>query len=149
MTPLNRFVAPAVAVAIIATTALPSFSQSLVIAEFMASNQSSIRDEDGDYEDWIELLNQSTVAVNLEGWFLTDNATNLNKWAFPDLTLNPNERLLVFASAKDRQDPDSTLHTNFKLASEGEYLAIVRPDGLTVEQHFSPSFPLQSEGDFR
>ena len=48
MTPLNRFVAPAVAVAIIATTALPSFSQSLVIAEFMASNQSSIRDEDGD-----------------------------------------------------------------------------------------------------
>jgi hypothetical protein len=145
MRPLTRFVAPAVVVAIIATAALPSFSQSLVIAEFMASNQSSIRDEDGDYEDWIELLNQGTVAVNLEGWFLTDNATNLNKWAFPDLTLNPNERLLVFASAKDRQDPDSTLHTNFKLASEGEYLAIVRPDGLTVEQHFSPSFPLQAQ----
>ena len=79
MKPLNRFVAPAAVVAIMAAAALPSFSQSLVIAEFMASNQSSIRDEDGDHEDWIELLNQSTDTINLEGWFLTDNATNLNK----------------------------------------------------------------------
>ena len=144
MKPLNRFVAPAAVVAIMAAAALPSFSQSLVIAEFMASNQSSIRDEDGDHEDWIELLNQSTDTINLEGWFLTDNATNLKKWAFPDLTLGPAERLLVFASAKDRQDPDNTLHTNFKLASEGEYLGIIRPDGLTVEHHFSPSYPLQA-----
>ena len=145
MKPLNRFVVPAVVVAIMATAALPSFSQSLVIAEFMASNQSSIRDEDGDHEDWIELLNQSTDTVNLEGWFLTDKATNLKKWAFPDLSLRPAERLLVFASAKDRQEPDGTLHTNFRLASEGEYLAIVRPDGLTVEHHFSPSYPLQAQ----
>ena len=145
MRPINRLVAPAVVVAIVATAALPSFSQSLVIAEFMASNQSSIQDDDGDHEDWIEVLNQGTRVVNLEGWFLTDNAADLNKWAFPEVTLDPGDRLLVFASAKDRQDPNGTLHTNFKLASEGEYLAIVRPDGLTVEHHFSPSFPLQAQ----
>ena len=51
MRPINRLVAPAVVVAIVATAALPSFSQSLVIAEFMASNQSSIRDDDGDLFD--------------------------------------------------------------------------------------------------
>ena len=111
----------------------------------MASNDSVFTDDDGESPDWIEIENTATRALSTGGWFLTDNATNLNKWAFPDLTLNPNERLLVFASAKDRQDPDSTLHTNFKLASEGEYLAIVRPDGLTAEQHFSPSFPLQAQ----
>ena len=118
-------------------------AQSLVISEFMASNQETLNDEDGDSEDWIEIFNQSGAAVNLEGWFLTDDATALTKWAFPSVILNAGGQIVVFASSKDRSDPARELHTNFKLTSAGEYLALVRPDGTAVEHDYAPSFPLQ------
>ena len=118
-------------------------AQSLVISEFMASNQDTLNDEDGDSEDWIEIFNQSGAAVNLDGWFLTDDATALTKWAFPSVILNAGGQIVVFASSKDRSDPARELHTNFKLTSAGEYLALVRPDGTSVEHDFAPSFPLQ------
>ena len=138
---------PAVArtavLALLAFSAFPLHAQSLVISEFMASNQDTIEDEDGDNEDWIEISNQGDSAVNLGGWYLTDDADDLNKWAFPRIVLDPGAQLLVFASNKNRSDPARELHTNFKLTSQGEYLALVRPDGATVEHHYSPAFPLQ------
>lgn len=145
MRPLTRYpaVAASFAIAIFAILGSPLQAQSLVISEFMASNQDTLDDEDGNSEDWIEVFNQSGSAVNLEGWFLTDDAAALNKWAFPNIVLNPGEHILVFASNKNRNDPASQLHTNFKLTSQGEYLALVRPDGVTIEHHYSPEFPLQ------
>ncbi len=145
MKPIIRYSAAALYLALACTsiTSVPLHAQSLVIAEFMASNQETIDDEDGDNEDWIEVFNPGGSAVNLDGWFLTDDATTLNKWAFPGIVLNAGERLLVFASSKNRNDPARELHTNFKLTSQGEYLALVRPDGATVEHHYAPAFPLQ------
>jgi hypothetical protein len=49
------------------------YSQSLRINEFMALNQKTLADEDGDFSDWIEVYNPSETAVNLLGWALTDN----------------------------------------------------------------------------
>ena len=109
----------------------------------MASNQDTLDDEDGDSEDWIEIFNQGTTAVNLEGWFLTDDNAQRNKWAFPSLVLNPGEQIIVFASNKDRRDPASELHTNFKLSSSGEFLALVHPNGVTLEHFYGPTYPLQ------
>ena len=145
MRPITRYPGAALYLALACTTItqLPLRAQSLVIQEFMASNQDTITDEDGDNEDWIEILNRGGAAINLGGWFLTDDADFLNKWAFPGIILNPGEQLLVFASNKNRNDPASELHTNFKLTSQGEYLALVRPDGSTVEHHYAPTFPLQ------
>ncbi len=120
------------------------------ISEFMASNTRSRKpggqpmyDEERSYEDWIELLNAGTEPVNLEGWSLTDNAQNLRKWTFPAVVLPPGERLIVWASDKNRKDPATGLHTNFKLGAEGEYLALVRRDGSTVAHEFTPQFPPQ------
>jgi len=145
MRPITRYPAAALYLALACTTIthVPLRAQSLVIQEFMASNQDTINDEDGDNEDWIEILNPGGAAINLDGWFLTDDAAILNKWAFPGIILNPGDQLLVFASSKNRNDPASELHTNFKLTSQGEYLALVRPDGSTVEHHYAPTFPLQ------
>ncbi|MDB4319046.1 lamin tail domain-containing protein [bacterium] len=121
----------------------PLVAQSVIISEFMASNAETLNDEDGDSEDWLELHNQGGSPLNLSGWYLTDDATDLTKWTIPDLTLSTGELLLVFASNKDRNDPASQLHTNFKLSAGGEYLALVRPDGVTIEHDYGTAYPQQ------
>ncbi len=115
----------------------------LVISEFMAINDSTRMDQDREYSDWIEIHNPSGTAVDLDGWFLTDEAADLNKWRLPSQTLVPGAYLVVNASGKDRAVAGSELHTNFRLTGDGEYLALVRPDGLTVSHEYAPSFPPQ------
>src|SRR5207302_8236180 len=79
------------------------------------------------------------------GSYLTDNAANLTRWTFPAVTLAPGAYLVVFASGKNRADPAGRLHTDFQLSAEGEYLALVAPDGVTVVSAFAPSYPPQFE----
>ena len=113
-----------------------------IISEIQAANESTMADADGDFSDWIELFNPDTTAVDLGHWYLTDDATDLRKWQFPpDTTLPPHAYMWVFASGKNRTDPGE-LHTNFRLAASGEFLSLVRPDGVTMVQTFSP-FPEQ------
>jgi hypothetical protein len=118
-------------------------AQQIFIAEFMAANRSGQQDEDGDYSDWIEIYNAGREPASLAGWFLTDNIQNLTQWRFPDVILPGQSFMLVFASGKDRTDHPGTLHTNFRLDREGEYLGLVRPDGVTVAFEFAPRYPRQ------
>jgi len=138
---LSRFTVIAAALACLFFT-LPAGAMDVVISEFLASNTNGITDEDGDDSDWIELSNVSGSPVNLAGWHLSDAAQSLDKWAFPSVTLNPGAELVVFASGKDRALSGAELHTNFKLSSSGELLALVRPDGVTIEHQFDP-YPQQ------
>ncbi|WP_341407358.1 lamin tail domain-containing protein [Luteolibacter soli] len=117
-----------------------------VITEFMASNKATAVDEDGDFSDWIEIHNPTTAPVSLDGWYLTDTATDLKKWKFPNVTLAPGEFRLVWASGKNRRFPNQPLHANFSLSADGEYLALVQPDGTTVAQDFGAQYPAQ-KGD--
>ncbi len=112
------------------------------ISEFMASNTRSLADETGAYNDWIEIYNPSTVAVNLEGWALTDAPGNPNKWMFPATNLAGGSFMVVFASGNNRRVPGARLHTSFVLSSSGEYLALTRPDG-SIASAFRPVFPAQ------
>lgn len=113
-----------------------------VISEFMAANVATIADEDGEFSDWIEILNPEAGMVDVAGWFLTDDAAIPEKWRFPSSILPPGGRMIVFASGKDRRTPGAELHTNFRLAADGEYLALVKPDGTTATS-FVPGFPEQ------
>ena len=115
----------------------------LVISEFLASNDNGIRDEDRNRTDWIEVLNDGDEAVNLDGWFLTDNSNDLDRWRFPSIELPSNGRIVLFASGKNRSDPEGELHTNFRLKASDGYLALVQPDGVTVQYDFGPSYPPQ------
>ena len=116
---------------------------SLMINEFLAANGNGLPDEDGDSPDWIEIYNAGDSQVDLDGWSLTDDANNLQQWQFPAVALSPDEYLVVFASGKNRSTAGSQLHTNFQLASEGEYLALIEPDGATVAHEYAPEFPRQ------
>ena len=88
----------------------------LVITEFMASNDDTLLDGDGNSSDWIEVHNPTPDPVSLDGWFLSDDAKRLHKWAFPDLTIDANEYLVVFASGQSNEqyvDGEGNLHTSF------------------------------------
>ena len=76
---------------------------SVRINEVVASNATTLADDDGDYEDWIELHNTGDEAVDLSGWGLSDRFANLFKWTFPEgAVLWPDDYLVVWASGKDR-----------------------------------------------
>ena len=115
----------------------------LRINEFMAANQTVLADSDGDHSDWIEIHNAGDAAGSLAGFKLTDDANQLGKWTFPDVTIPAGGYLVVFASEKDRTGGEE-LHTNFALARDGEYLALVSPTGSIASQ-FAPKFPNQEQ----
>ncbi len=114
-----------------------------VITEFMAASSGPLRDEDGDASDWIEIYNAGPGDVDLAAWSLTDDADVLARWQFPATNLAAGRFLIVFASGKNRSVAGAPLHTNFQLDSDGEYLALVAPDGVTVASAFGPKFPEQ------
>ena len=119
-------------------------TSALRINEFLASNDGGLLDEDGDASDWIELHNTGPGPQDLAGWYLTDDQTDLTRWALPAVTIQPGGYLVVFASDKDRSNPAGELHTNFRLSAGGEYLGLVQDDGITVVDEYAPSFPPQS-----
>ena len=116
-----------------------------VINEFMASNTSTLADEDGAFSDWIEIYNPDATPVNLAGWYLTNDTRDKKEWAFPTIVLPARGYLVVFASSKDRRDPTKNLHTNFKLDADGEYLALIKPNGNTAATEFAPTYPAQKD----
>lgn len=114
----------------------------LQISEFMASNTAYFETQVNGYQaspDWIEIYCASPSPVNLEGWYLTDDSNHLKKWPFPPVTLNPGSYRVVFASGQevnDFVDDFGYLHTNFKLDTDGGYLAVVAPDGKTISHKY-------------
>lgn len=115
------------------------------ISELLADNENGIKDEDGDRQDWLELYNSGESDVRLDGWWLTDTSDNPALWQFPAVTISAKSYLLVWASGKDRTDPDNPLHTNFNLSKKGEYLGLYRPNptnGLPLlVDAYAPHFP--------
>ncbi len=91
------------------------------IHEALYRNERSILDEDGDRSDFVELYNGGESAVDLGGWYLSDNIDKLTKWAMPNVSLAPGAYLLVFLSGKDRTEGE--LHASFSL-SAGESLVL-------------------------
>jgi len=106
--------------------------QDLVINEFMSQNDTFLRDQDGDFSDWIEIYNPGEQNINLFKYSLSDNLTESRKWNFPEVTIPPKEYILLFASGKDRKDT-LELHTSFKISSEGESLVLTEPGGAVID----------------
>ncbi len=112
------------------------------ISEFLASNEGGLRDAEGRRHDWIEIANPNAFAVNLQGFHLTDDAARLTKWTFPPFVVPGNGYAVVFASnATQPSEPFETPHTNFALSTEGEYLALVARDGVSVLTQFPADHP--------
>ncbi len=104
----------------------------LVINEFMASNGSTAADQDGEFDDWIEFYNNGSSSIDLEGFFLSDDADELMQWPFPAGTaIAAGDYLIVWA---DNDDTQTGLHANFKLSASAESLFLVNAAGEIVDE---------------
>ncbi len=107
-------------------------SGSVVINELMASNQTSVSDQDGEFDDWAELYNNSPNPIDLSGWFLSDDFQNLTKYEFPNgVVINPDSYLTIWV---DDDETQAGLHATFRLNADGEALILVRPDFTIADQ---------------
>ena len=85
--------------------AVPAASQ-ILLNEYVSSNVDGIRDEDDDTSDWIELYNGGLTDVNLSGYAISDEPAEPFRWLVGDHVLPAQERVVIFASGKDRH-PES------------------------------------------
>jgi hypothetical protein len=114
---------------------------SVHIHEVMASNQTTLTDEDGDYSDWIELYNPSDSVVALHGFGLSDDHRDPYAWVLPDVSLAAGESLVIFASGKERMDPAGRLHTSFRLKPGGDEVVLTDRSGVVTDQVEIPKLP--------
>jgi hypothetical protein len=135
--------APIFVTTVVAALQMSAFG-TLSISEFLAINGSGDVDKDGDRSDWIEIHNSGDTAVALKGWYLTDDADRLTKWTIPMGSVPARGYSVIHASGKDFSGLfSSEVHANFSLTGDGEYLALVEPDGITIAHEFAPLYPAQ------
>lgn len=110
-------------------------SGALVINEICASSITTLKDEDGDYPDWIEIHNTTNQTIDLSNYALSDSTDKLVKWRFPQGSIiAPNGYFVVFASKKDRAAAEGSWpHANFKLRSNGETVILSDIQGRMVD----------------
>lgn len=122
----------------------------LVINEFMASNENTIADEHGDYDDWIEIYNPEDITIWLGNKTMTDDLGEPNKWQMPDAYIEPQGFVLIWADKEPDQGP---FHANFKLSKDGEEIGLFRDDMSSIdeivygEQSTDISFGRESDGN--
>ena len=103
----------------------------VVINEFMASNDLTASDEEGEFDDWIELYNNTENEISLLGYYLSDKLDEPGKWQFSDTTIEAGGYLIIWA---DKDTLQKGLHANFKLSASGEDLILSNRDGDLVDQ---------------
>lgn len=93
----------------------------LYINELMASNDNTLADNNGEFDDWVEVYNGGNDPIYLGDKYLSDNIASPDKWLMPDTTILPGEFLIFWA---DNDEDQGGNHTNFKLSSGGEFIGI-------------------------
>jgi len=97
----------------------------VVINELMASNSATAADATGAFPDWVELYNKGDESVDLSGYFLSDDGSNLDKWIIPDGTsINADSYLIIWADSDEDQTTADELHASFKLSAGGESVVL-------------------------
>ena len=109
---------------------LTTFSD-IVINELMASNATTVADQDGEFDDWVELYNNTTTSMNLNGYYLSDDPNDLMKYQFPNVTIDGNGFLVIWLDGDPLQQG---LHADFKLSATGEELLLINSNLQIVDK---------------
>jgi hypothetical protein len=111
----------------------------IFINEWMADNSATVADPaDGGFEDWFELYNPGSNAVNVGGYFLTDLLTDKFQYQIPNnghYIVPPGGYLLVWADNESNQNHTNRtdLHVNFALSLNGEAIGLFAADGTQID----------------
>ena len=103
----------------------------LVINEIMAGNVNAVADQNGEYDDWVELYNGNSFSLNLNGYYLSDNENELTKWTFPNITIPANGYLIVWCDTAGNSQ--TGLHTTYRLSSDQEEVYLTDPTNTVID----------------
>lgn len=117
---------------VIAFSFFSTINSQILLNEIQSSNTVTLKDEFNEYPDWIEVINNSTESVNLNGWYLSDEKDQLTKWSFPSIQLAPSQVVLVCASGRDLKQVPTFWNTIVDAGSNWKYLI----PGDTVSQNW-------------
>ncbi len=113
----------------------------IVINELLPRNSTHGADQDGQFDDWIELYNLSSQNLDISGYYLTDSKNELTKWKFPEgTTIAKSGYLIVWA---DKDTTQTGLHTNFKLSASGETVVFLTPAQEVIDEVKFPEDSLE------
>ena len=108
-------------------------SAQLFINEYSCSNMSGITDAFGENEDWIEIYNAGASSVDLTGYYISNKATNLQKWQVPSGTIAANSYKMVFCSGRNTVS-GSEFHTNFTLTqTKNDWVILTNPASIVQD----------------
>lgn len=109
----------------------------LQINEYSVSNLDGFQDNYGKYEDWIEIQNTGSAAVNINGYYLSDNPSNPLKWQIPgDVVIPAGGYKIVWVSGRNEVS-NNHVHAEFKLSQtkdEPESILLSDPNGQLLDQ---------------
>lgn len=108
----------------------------IIINEVSASNLDQYVDNHNDYGDWIELYNPSSSALNLSGYYLSDNVQNVTKWPIPNGASIPANGYLTFWASGRNEVSAGNYHTNFKLKqtkNNPDYVVLSSPASVILD----------------
>ncbi|MFN6379973.1 MAG: lamin tail domain-containing protein [Flavobacteriales bacterium] len=114
-------------------------SPTLYINEVLSVNVADATDEAGQTEDWFEIYNPNSFAVNLAGYYISDNPENPRKWQVPFFdaaatTVGANDWIIFWC---DEDQTQGITHTSFRLSNNNEALRVTTPDGITLVDQIS------------
>ena len=118
----------------------------IVINEIVADAKSGLRDEDGEFVDWLELYNTTDRAVSLDNYALSNKENRPLKWRFPDgAVIAPHGYYLVFCSGKDRRDdPTGIPHASFRISAERDTIILADSRGRVMDRVMIDNLPADS-----
>ncbi len=106
---MKKYIQIAMFALLLATPFLGAKAQ-LYINEYSCSNIAQYTDTYTKTEDWIEIYNAGGSSVNLTGYYLSDDSTNLKKWRIrQNISVSASGYVSFWASGRD-----TGYHTNFK-----------------------------------
>ena len=102
----------------------------LAISEVMPSNDLYYRQSDGNYYDWVELINVSDAPIELSDYALSNDPEVPNRFVLPERTLKPGERIIVICSGT-AELTGSSIRAPFSLSREESWLYVSTEEGFS------------------
>lgn len=104
----------------------------VVINEVLVDNEETQADPSGQFDDWLELYNNTDAQIDLSGWYLSDKEDELDRWQFPNGTMIDANGYLIVWVDDDEMQPG--LHTSFSLNNAGEAILLIAPDFTVIDK---------------